>query len=164
MRRIRGQGGKLANAVEHLELCCEVYAWQAKRGKFFLYLHPWMASSWSKECIVKVLQLEGVAVRRADQCQFGLTFCDGEGKCQVEKATGWVSNCEEILAEVGIRCDDASKVENDRRRHVHVMDACAKAPESYPVRLIRAILRGLSRCLRTLPGAWIFVGSTGARQ
>ena len=64
----------------HLQFVSEVYAWQNARGAYFLHEHPWRATSWKLDCISKVMELEGVELRRGDQCRFGLKLKDRDGE------------------------------------------------------------------------------------
>ena len=64
------QAEKKAGLV-HLAWMCKLYAKQAAAGRLFLHEHPGNATSWNEQCVLKVLQLRGVACITADQCQLG---------------------------------------------------------------------------------------------
>ena len=68
-RDIKAFRKRLRDAREHLEFVCELYLEQAKAGRLFLHEHPDSASSWSEECICKVLSTKGVDTVVSDQCQ-----------------------------------------------------------------------------------------------
>ena len=70
----------------------------------------------------------------------------------VLKPTIWVSNCLEILDEVLRKMQQQITGREESKHSSALMGTCSHA-ERYPVRLVRAILRGLRRALRRgLPG------------
>ena len=86
-----------------MQFVSEVYAWQHARGAYFLHEHPWRATSWKLDCISKVMELEGVELRRGDQCRIGLKLKDRDGQEKLAlKPTGWLSNEVCILNRVGM--------------------------------------------------------------
>ena len=72
-------------AMVHLNFVCELYAIQAKAGRYFLHEHPVAASSWKEVCIRKILSMAGVARVNGDQCQYGQ---EAEGGDPIRKPTG----------------------------------------------------------------------------
>ena len=139
---------KIAEAKEHLDFACRIYKWQALRGKCFVHEHPWSAASWKLGFVKEVSDLDGVEIRRGDQCPFGQVARDADGEGLVQKATGWMSNCPEVLDEVARRCVNPTLPECERHRHVHLQNGLAKGAERYPVALVKAILKGLRNHLR----------------
>ena len=60
--------------------------------------------------------------------------------CIRDRPTNWATNCPEIGAEVSKRCDG-------KHEHVKTLGGVIKQAEIYSPILVRAILRGISRCL-----------------
>ena len=139
----------LETGLNHLRFCMDVYTWQASRGKKFLREHPWSATSWKLDFVQRVAQRPGVEVRKVHQCPFGQTSADADGIGLVAKATGWMSNCSEVLDAVAVECSNRSKPAAQHHRHVQLIGGKASAAERYPPRLIKAILRGLLKHLQT---------------
>ena len=140
---------KIKEATEHLAFCCKIYLWQVRRGRCFLHEHPWSASSWKLDILQEVMAEPGVDVRRGDQCPFGQKATDDQGEGLVEKSTGWMSNCPELLDAVGVRCSNlTAATDAEKHRHVKLQGSKTQAAERYPPRLIIAILRAIRAYLR----------------
>ena len=60
-------------AKRHVRSCAIIYEQQRQVGRFFLHEHPWMASSWALDRMIKLEGYAGVRKIRADMCQFGMT-------------------------------------------------------------------------------------------
>ena len=75
-----------------------------------------------------------------DQCMFGLTtHCSQTGEqVPAQKPTKFMSNSDLMLSELGVRCD---------RSHTHepLLGGRAAAAETYPLKLVLAILRGMQK-------------------
>ena len=97
----------------------------------------------------------GVRVQRGDQCPFGPQVRGADGATAlVMRPTGWCSNCEEILDELGVDCPNRASAEVVHR-HTDVEGGRCSHAERYPVELIRAILRGFRHALRQgVPFGW----------
>ncbi|CAK0823033.1 unnamed protein product [Prorocentrum cordatum] len=125
----------LAECKVFLGFCMELAAYQHSRGKWFLFEHPWTASSWKEECTKSIRELPGV---------IGI----------VAKPTGWMTNSREVAKQVGIVCDGSHE-------HVHLLERRAKAAERYPLGLVKAILKGIRNELKIGKGVHAFeVGQT----
>ena len=113
-----------------------------------MHEHPWGAWSWKLDFVREVQNLPGVEVRRGDQCPFGLASVDNAGEGLALKPTGWMSNCTPVLDEVARRCPNNYCAKSEHHRHVDLIGGKrAKMAERYPVKLIKAILRGLRKHL-----------------
>ena len=102
----------------------------------------------------KLIEMHGVEWRRGDQCPFGPQVRGNDGaRALVLKPTIWVSNCLEILDEVCERCSNNRRPRREWHKHTSTLTGTCSHAERYPIRLVRAILRGLRRALRRgLPG------------
>ena len=150
-------GAEVAVAVAPAPLvrdCMELYTWQLQRGKAFLHEQPCGAQCWNEPCMRKLIEMHGVEWRRGDQCPFGPQVRgNDEARALVLKPTIWVSNCLEILDEVCERCSNNRRPRREWHKHTSTLTGTCSHAERYPVRLVRAILRGLRRALRRgLPG------------
>ena len=47
-------------ALVHMEFVCELYEMQHAAGRYLLHEHPHGATSWSLNCIQRVMSLDGV--------------------------------------------------------------------------------------------------------
>ena len=45
------------DALDHLEFACKLYEIQIRQGGWFLHEHPAAATSWSQECMERILGL-----------------------------------------------------------------------------------------------------------
>ncbi|CAK0843605.1 unnamed protein product [Prorocentrum cordatum] len=97
--------------------------------------------------IVKdVMALPGVEVGRGDQCVLGLVVADAHGDRLAKKPTGWMSNNKEVFDEVCKRCPNDTGI-GSRHEHSTFVGRNMCVAERYPVKLLRAVLRGLRRHL-----------------
>ncbi|CAK0826820.1 unnamed protein product [Prorocentrum cordatum] len=131
---------------EHLRFVMELYTLQVKHDRTFLHEHPWSADSWDLDIVKDVMALPGVAVGRGDQRAFGLVVADAHGDRLAKKPTGWMSNNKEVLDEVCKRCPNDTGI-GSRHEHSTFVGRNMRVAERYPVKLLRAILRGLRRHL-----------------
>ena len=92
----------LQKSIAHLNLCMKLYKRRVELGRKFLHEHPWSASSWSRPSVREVLKLPGVRLERGDQCRFGASSVDKDGPGFIRKATGWMSNDDDILTAVAL--------------------------------------------------------------
>ena len=76
----------------HLEFCCELYAFQIRRGFYFVHGHPHSAGSWSIPCIDRISRTPNVMSSVIDQCAYGLKLDDGGGEAPVKKPTRIMTN------------------------------------------------------------------------
>ena len=141
-------------AWSHLQFCIELYTWQLQRGKVFLHEQPCGAQCWNEPCMRKLIEMDGVECRRGDQCPFGPQVRGNDGaRALVLQPTIWVGNRLEILDEVCEKCSNNRKPRREWHKHTSALTGTCLHAERYPVRLVRAILRGLRRALRRgLPG------------
>ncbi|CAK0856358.1 unnamed protein product [Prorocentrum cordatum] len=133
-----------AIGYEHLRFVMELYTLQVKHDRTFLHEHPWNADSWDLDVVKDVMALPGVEVGRGDQCVFGLVVADAHGDRLAKKPTGWMSNHKEVLDEVCKRCPNDTGI-GSRHEHSTFVGRNMRVAERCPVKLLRAILRGLRR-------------------
>ena len=76
--------------TRHLEYCADLYKMQMDNGLYFLHEHPWGASSWKNEKIMKLLNNPKVQRIRGDMCEFGMSQCDELGEALIKKPTGFM--------------------------------------------------------------------------
>ena len=126
----------------HLKFVCEIYAMQMKAGRFFVHEHPAQASSWELQCIRALLRQEGVRRVVGDQCQYGQESADGH---PVKKPTGWMSNSECVLENLGQRCGnrDGTCSRPAGGKHKMCSSKVARDAARYPFEICRAILTGI---------------------
>ena len=85
----------------------------------------------------KILKQEAVLTTITDQCMFGLTTTNWEGKrMPAKKKTRFMSNSEEIMAQLNVKCPG-------EHQHQMLIDGRAKKAAIYPPALCRAICKGL---------------------
>ena len=144
-RHCHGEAYKLLHdelkqrAIKHLEFCFRFARMQIRKGRYFLFEHPAAADSWSEPCVQRLLNLPGVEVTIADQCQFGLVTKSPEGELKPAlKPTRFASNSWLLLEELTRRCPH----EHD---HQPLMGGRAAAAAEYRPDLCNAICRGLVR-------------------
>jgi hypothetical protein len=87
--------------LRHLSLCCELYQYQASKGRYFLHEHPTQAMSWQTDVVKKIMDLEGVERAVAHQCQYG---AESYGQ-PIKKPTGFMTNCEGIRRALMKKCN-----------------------------------------------------------
>ena len=93
-----------------------------------------------------LLSFGNVSTVKTDQCQFGLeTKADGGGKKLAKKPTRFMSNSRAMLRELDRQCQGGHE-------HQHLMAGRAAAAAFYPVKLLRAIVRGMANTKAEVDG------------
>ena len=88
MRRRQAEG------EAHILFCCELYEAQVQQRRFFLHKHFSEASSWSVDCLQRLMVHAHVDRVIGDQYQYGQASHDG---LPVKKPTEWLSNSFEVV-------------------------------------------------------------------
>ena len=129
-------------AKMHMDFMMEMYTEQVKEGRWFLHEHPASATSWGLQEVMKVMQLKGVEVTIADQCQYGLTTWSKDGRLMpARKRTKFMTNCHEIAEELNRRCDGSHE-------HQQLISGRAAGAARYPDGLCIAVCKGLMKAMR----------------
>ena len=123
----------ISTGLDHLELAMLIAKWQAKRGRYVLFEHPWLARSWHEESVKEVEQMAGMHRVRCDQCMYGLRV-DEWGLNM--KPTGIMVNSEKIAARMNRTCDH-------RHFHAPTMNGRPKKAQVYPKEFCKQIILGL---------------------
>ena len=128
----------VAEGEVNLKFVAKFYRKQYNRGRYFFHEHPAGAKSWHHRAILRLRELTGVDVAKADQCIYGLkTRGDtAESSMPAIKPTRFMSNSPHMLKHLGRRCDKT-------HRHQQVEGGRCADAAFYPLPLIRAILRGM---------------------
>ena len=128
----------LEEGRSHLAFMVSIYREQLKHGRHFLHEHPASALSWKEDNILELMSDPRVHKVTCDQCQFGLTTKgskEGE-RLPAMKPTRFISSSLHMISQLDRRCDRS-------HTHQHLTGGrCAEAA-SYPLPLIRAILKGI---------------------
>lgn len=132
---------RFRDARVHLEFCTRLYNIQWEVGRYFLHEHPQAASSWSENCIAKMLGKEGALKTTADQCQYGLKSRDANGEGPARKSTSFMTNSPCIAARLRKQCPNKRGI--PVHHHVRLEDGRTKAAQVYPHGLCKAICLGL---------------------
>ena len=137
---------EVARGRAHLEFVCELYEYQARRGRDFLHEHPAQATSWQEPCIKKILELEGVQKAVGHQCQYG---AEAHGQ-PIKKPSGFMSNSECIRQALSKLCTGKNGLCSREQggQHIQCRGLVARKAAVYPAKLCKAILRGLKDQLR----------------
>ena len=92
-------------AAVHLDFVTMLYREQLMNGRYFVHEHPEAATSWSHPTINEILKDERVHRATCHQCQYGACVQYGARKGRpVKKATTFMSNAPEVLAQVSAKC------------------------------------------------------------
>ena len=124
----------------HLQCACSLYRRQVAACGYFLHEHPATAMSWNEDSIHAVARMPTVHTVVGDQCQYGLvTPSEADPKVMVPalKPTKFMTNSQVMRDQLGRRCS---------RDHVHqpLVGGRCKNAAFYPVKLVKAILRGIA--------------------
>ena len=137
----------VGEGVEHLEICSGVMRWQHRRGRLFAFEQPDGSMAWKEECIRSIAETaEGVTTVKSDMCAFGMNV-NGNGLNL--KTTKWMTNCDEIAEEVGIKC-------NGDHPHVPLVGGLPKKAAVYPEALCQALVQGLKKYIGRKKGVLRF--------
>ena len=125
----------IAEGVDCLKIAAKKCKQQHEAGRVFIFEHPRNSKAWKEEELEELRRLPGVYVCHFDMCRYGMRVKKDLNK----KPTTMIVNSESIAQELQRRCDGS-------HTHEHLMGGLAAAAE-YPVRLCRAILKGLKKHL-----------------
>ena len=139
-------------ATLHLNFMISLYEEQTEAGKYFLHEHPRFATSWQLRNMEILMQVPGVELVQGDQCQYGAQVQTGIRKgAPIMKPTGFLSNSPEILRALSLRCEGQGGRcsrpgggQHERCAGIH-----AKHAARYPQALCRAIIKGITKQLRS---------------
>jgi len=130
-------------AEAHMLFVAELYQMQLDAKRYFLHEHPSGATSWQLVCIRKLLSHEQVERVNGDQCQYDQADASGS---PIRKATGWMSNSDEILRMLDAKCPGRSSsgggVCSNGKWHGIASGRAAREAAVYPFKLCKAILVG----------------------
>lgn len=82
-------------AISLLKHAMKCATQQVRAGRYFVFEHPYAATSWQQPCVLQVAQLEGVHRVTFDQCRFGLVT--KIHKTAVRKRTHFLTNSKEVV-------------------------------------------------------------------
>ena len=131
----------LAEGLQHLRLCCQVYEYQRANGIFFLHEHPNGATSWGTGIMQKVLQKPDVRRVYADQCMYGQSVVSNGRSGLAKKPTGFATNSQRIAERLQVKCDKSHKL-------VTLLNGLAQQTAAYPPRLADTVLVALRQELQ----------------
>ena len=105
VKRLVDEGDK------NLAFVPKLYRKRYNRGKCFFHEHPAGAKSWRHPAILRLRELPGVDVAKADQCMYGLkTRGDtAESSMPAMKPTRFMNNSPHMLKHLGRRCDKSHR-------------------------------------------------------
>ena len=135
---------------KHLRFCAKLYAMQWRSGRYFLHEHPEGASSWHEDCIMNMLNKEGVLRVNGDQCMYGLKSNDGAREGPARKGVGFMTNSICIANKLQKRCPNRKG--EQVHRHVILENGRTRAAQVYPPGLCKAIyVRGYKSKSQWMP-------------
>ena len=126
----------ILEGLHHVKIAAKACLWQHQRGKYFLFEHPLTSRAWQEEELQELMLLPGVRVCKTDLCQYGMKVGGGPNR----KPTMWITNSPEVAKELQKRC-------TGDHEHVPLMGGKAHEAEVYPLKLCKAILRGVKKQL-----------------
>ena len=94
---------RMQQAKRYVKFCVDIYNYQRSQGRFFLHEHPWLATSWSLDCIEKLMAQGDVRRVQTHMCQFGMMSRIGGVGSElgpVLKPTGFMTNSVHIANEL----------------------------------------------------------------
>ena len=125
----------------HLKVAVDCYLEQHNHGRFFLHEHPKPSASWQEPEIERLASLPGVYKVESPMCKWEMVAEDQQGVGYVRKDTCWLTNSPEMAKCIEGKCEGG-------HRHVHLINGRARAAQTYPPKLVSAILDGIRRELR----------------
>ena len=130
---------KMEDAKAHLRFAFELYRWQQDEGRLWLHEHPLGASSWNLDFVKEFLEAPEVMKVRGDMCRWGMKAPSGEN---ILKPTGWATNSKHLAVALARRCKGG-------HQHIPLMEGRAAGAAIYPPQLVKGILEGLIKEMRT---------------
>lgn len=134
---------RLAEAVQHMNLCADICKRRAHRGRYYLLEHPSGASSWHLPSIEEARSMLGAYLVSFPQCQYGLKAPNGK---PMRKLTRFLTNSRHVAEEFSKKkctCAEHQPIEGSCQGH-----KLSKWAQVYPQPLINAIVDCCERELR----------------
>ena len=131
---------EIERAKVHVELCCELYKYQLRCGRYFLHERPTTATSSKLPCIEELAANPMVLKARTHMCESGATAAvDDNAKGLVKKPTTMMTNSVEVHCKLDTQCTPGTY------RHMQLRGGKARDAAIYPKALCRAVCRGVAR-------------------
>ena len=127
-------------AMMHLNFATEICREQLANGRYFLFEHPFGATSWHEECLRSLAEDSRVGKAHSDQCQMGAVAASGPSKGgPVKKPIGFLSNSRCILKELSRRCSGQGGACSRPQggKHVPCEGKVARDAAIYPAKLCK---------------------------
>ena len=114
---------------------------QIDAKRYLLHGHPAGATSWQLVCVKELLSHDQVERVNGDQCRYDQAGASG---APIRKATGWMSNSDEVLRTLDATCPGRSPssggVCSNGKWHGIASGRAAREAAVYPFKLCKAIL------------------------
>ena len=107
---------------------------QHVQGRWFIFEHPKLATSWKEKEVQELKNLPGVFEVDLDMCRFGLRSQDRHGEGAAMKSTKILTNMVAVTESLARRCEGG-------HRHVSLEDGRAKAAAIYTEEFCEAIVK-----------------------
>ena len=130
-------------AMIHLRFAMELAKEQIAAGRYFVFEHPAMATSWSERCVKTIMEMPDVEHVLSHLCQF--EYMDPRDGSPLKKPTRFMSNSEEISAALERKCTGIDGLCSRRSggRHAHISGRrLARHSQVYTDELCKTMLHG----------------------
>ena len=123
------------DGMRHLAFPMELCKFQRNNGLYFLFEHPAGASSWSTNCVQRILRYPDVY--HGDMCTFDMSQVSQGTEWLIKKPIRFMTNSQEIGKSLAIKC-------KGNHRHLELTGGGrTRRAEVYPDKLCKAIVKGL---------------------
>ncbi len=141
--------GQKLRAMIHLRFAMELAKEQMLGGRYFVFEHPAMATSWNERCVRSVLEMPDMERVMSHLCQF--EYQDPRDGSPLKKPTYFMSNSEEVLANLERKCTGQDGMCSRARggRHTQIAGRrLTRHSQIYSDEVCKAMLQGMINQLK----------------
>ena len=141
---------ELERGKRHIRFCVELYKMQVEAKRHFVHEHPARSKAWNMPELMNLKEMieltmnPAVGMIELDMCAFGMTSQDEAGEGLVKKTTRILSTSEEVLRRLSKRCENSGRSDEEKHRHVHLIQGRAQRVQIYPRRFAEEICQGIA--------------------
>ena len=133
-----------AEAHTYLDWSMSLCQKQAQGGKYFIFEHPASATSWERQSVKDVADLDGTHIVTFDMCRFGMMSPDGS--MPLQKPTKVMTNMPTVLQRLSnSRC--ICTVPHRPIRGTQAGVAVSKHAQVYPFKFCAVLLMGIQEMI-----------------
>ena len=136
---------KLEHACKLLDFAAWIMKYQLMKSRYFIFEHPYRATSWERDNIAEIMQMEKVAWVEFDQCMLGL--CTPIRKHFMKKRTRILTNMPVLIEALRpVQCDKShthASIQGNEGPHKR-----SRASQKYPPQMCELLAKAVFKTVK----------------